>query len=108
MVALIGEDELESQSLDSAILIRTAHISESGEVRIPVWSTIVRHSNPAQEAAETVAKARGLLAAFTSANSPQLETTTPFGARWRKETGASRNSGSLPDRETPSMAMTVV
>ncbi|MBY5714896.1 chorismate-binding protein [Rhizobium leguminosarum] len=73
VVALIGEEELESQSLDSPILIRTAHISESGEVRIQVGSTIVRHSNPAQEAAETVAKGTGLLAAFTSANRPQLE-----------------------------------
>ncbi|GAA3066078.1 phenazine biosynthesis protein PhzE [Rhizobium viscosum] len=72
VVALIGQDPEGAETLDSAILIRTAHISDEGEVRIPVGSTIVRHSDPAQEAAETTAKATGLLSAFTSARMAPL------------------------------------
>ncbi len=51
-------------SFDSTILIRTACIEESGDVSIPVGSTIVRDSEPTLEAAETAAKAAGVLAAF--------------------------------------------
>lgn len=60
------------RSFDSAILIRTACIDTSGEVSIPVGSTIVRDSDPALETAETVAKASGMLAAFSHRNESAL------------------------------------
>lgn len=59
---------------DSAILIRTACIESTGEVSIPVGSTIVRDSDPVLEAAETVAKASGVLAAFSRPNEEALQT----------------------------------
>jgi phenazine biosynthesis protein phzE len=64
IIALSGRDERGDPSLDSAILIRTADIDRQGHTRITVGSTIVRHSEPAAEAAETRAKASGLLAAL--------------------------------------------
>ncbi len=66
VVALIGSDATGEETMDSAILIRTADITADGELRIAVGSTIVRHSDAEQEAAETTAKAHGLIAAFTS------------------------------------------
>ncbi|MEV6236927.1 chorismate-binding protein [Lentzea sp. NPDC051838] len=62
-VALIGSG---GTTLDSAIVIRTADISPSGRVRIDVGATIVRHSDPAAEAAETRAKASALVGALES------------------------------------------
>ncbi|MCT6780016.1 anthranilate synthase family protein [Streptomyces sp. CS7] len=62
--ALIGRDEDGERALDSAILIRTADIDASGRVEIGVGATLVRHSDPVQEAAETRAKAAGLVAAL--------------------------------------------
>ncbi|MFC9914467.1 anthranilate synthase family protein [Streptomyces sp. NPDC059862] len=62
--ALIGRDAYGNTVMDSAILIRTADISPEGRVGISVGATIVRHSDPASEAAETRAKAAGLLAAL--------------------------------------------
>ncbi|TWP50543.1 phenazine-specific anthranilate synthase component I [Lentzea tibetensis] len=64
--ALIGWDARGEQTLDSAILIRTADIDRTGRVRIDVGATIVRHSNPESEAAETSAKAAALVAALES------------------------------------------
>jgi len=64
IIALSGRDAHGDPSLDSAILIRTADIDRHGHTRITVGSTIVRHSDPAAEAAETRAKASGLLAAL--------------------------------------------
>lgn len=61
MAALIGRDSSGARSLDSAILIRTADISSTGDMRISVGATLVRDSDPASEAAETRAKAAGLL-----------------------------------------------
>ncbi|MFS8097950.1 anthranilate synthase family protein [Lentzea alba] len=61
--ALIGGG---GRTLDSAILIRTADIDRSGRVRIDVGATVVRHSNPSAEAAETRAKAAALVAALES------------------------------------------
>src|SRR5690606_39110914 len=45
------------------ILIRTAYIDGGGRVRIPVGATLVRHSEPRSEVAETWAKAHGILSA---------------------------------------------
>ncbi|MFE4371015.1 anthranilate synthase family protein [Streptomyces sp. NPDC056835] len=64
VAALIGRDEQGGAALDSCILIRTAEIDSTGRIEIGVGATLVRHSDPASEAAETRAKAAGLLAAL--------------------------------------------
>ncbi|GAA2267783.1 phenazine biosynthesis protein PhzE [Streptomyces amakusaensis] len=66
IMALVGRDEDGSRVMDSAILIRTADISDTGRVNIGVGATLVRHSDPMSEVAETKAKAAGLLAALES------------------------------------------
>ncbi|WP_030203654.1 anthranilate synthase family protein [Streptomyces sp. NRRL S-87] len=63
-LALLGLDANGSQTLDSPILIRTADIAADGTLRVPVGATLVRHSDPAGEVAETHAKAAGVLAAL--------------------------------------------
>ncbi|MFI8087511.1 anthranilate synthase family protein [Streptomyces sp. NPDC086080] len=63
-LALIGRDEGGAQTLDSPILIRTADIDAAGRLRVPVGATLVRGSDPADEVAETHAKAAGVLAAL--------------------------------------------
>ncbi|WHM39087.1 anthranilate synthase family protein [Streptomyces sp. BPTC-684] len=63
-LALLGRDANGVQTLDSPILIRTADIAPDGRVRVPVGATLVRHSDPAGEVAETHAKAAGVLAAL--------------------------------------------
>jgi phenazine biosynthesis protein phzE len=50
--------------LDAPILIRTAYLDAGGRVRVPVGATLVRHSDPAGEVAETRAKAAGVLTAL--------------------------------------------
>lgn len=62
--ALFGQDADGAAALDSAILIRTAQISPEGELRLGVGATLVRHSTPESEVAETRAKAAGLLGAL--------------------------------------------
>ncbi|WP_260723390.1 anthranilate synthase family protein [Dactylosporangium roseum] len=73
-VAIIGRD-----TLDSALLIRTADIDAAGRVRIGVGATLVRHSDPAAEAAETRAKAAALLGGWPPAPAP-VPTAAAFGA----------------------------
>ncbi|WP_370418821.1 anthranilate synthase family protein [Streptomyces sp. QH1-20] len=63
-LALIGRDAAGTQTLDSPILIRTADIDRRGRLRVAVGATLVRHSDPAGEVAETHAKAAGVLAAL--------------------------------------------
>ncbi|MFE3517341.1 anthranilate synthase family protein [Streptomyces sp. NPDC059166] len=63
-LALVGQEPGGAQTLDSPILIRTADISASGRLRVPVGATLVRHSDPAGEVAETHAKAAGVLTAL--------------------------------------------
>ncbi|MGW0393217.1 anthranilate synthase family protein [Streptomyces sp. NPDC003042] len=63
-LALLGLDSAGAQTLDSPILIRTADIAPDGALRVPVGATLVRHSDPAGEVAETHAKAAGVLAAL--------------------------------------------
>ncbi|MFB8199759.1 anthranilate synthase family protein [Kitasatospora purpeofusca] len=64
VAALIGRDTAGGRSLDSGILIRTADIDPAtGRLGIGVGATLVRHSDPRSEVAETGAKAAGLLAA---------------------------------------------
>jgi 2-amino-4-deoxychorismate synthase len=67
VAALVGRDRDGVRGMDSAILIRTADIDPAGRLRIGVGATLVRHSAPEAEVAETRAKAAGLLSAFTPA-----------------------------------------
>ncbi|MFD9336128.1 anthranilate synthase family protein [Streptomyces sp. NPDC060028] len=60
-LALIGRDRAGHRAMDSAILIRTAEIDTAGRLEIGVGATLVRHSDPQSEVAETHAKAAGLL-----------------------------------------------
>ncbi|MFJ5995656.1 anthranilate synthase family protein [Streptomyces sp. NPDC092370] len=69
VAALIGRDADGARVLDSAILIRTADIrtsdvDDTGHVEVGVGATLVRHSDPDAEVAETRTKAAGVLAAL--------------------------------------------
>lgn len=64
ILALIGCDSQGEQLLDSAILIRTADIDCHGRLSLGVGATLVRDSQPEAEAAETRAKAAGMLASL--------------------------------------------
>jgi len=64
VLALIGQDDAGRRTLDAPILIRTAYLTPDGGVRVPVGATLVRHSDPSSEVAETHAKAAGVLAAL--------------------------------------------
>ncbi|RSM65254.1 phenazine-specific anthranilate synthase component I [Kibdelosporangium aridum] len=64
VLGLIGVDSDGQSRLDSAILIRTAQIDGGGRLSLGVGATLVRHSVPAAEVAETWSKAAGLLAAL--------------------------------------------
>ncbi|WP_405814969.1 MULTISPECIES: anthranilate synthase family protein [unclassified Streptomyces] len=64
VMALIGRDENGGRTMDSAILIRTTDISDAGRLSIGVGATLVRHSDPMSEVAETRVKAAGLLSAL--------------------------------------------
>ncbi|MDR1187625.1 MAG: chorismate-binding protein [Bifidobacteriaceae bacterium] len=50
--------------LDAPILIRTAYVDGAGRVAVPAGATLVRHSDPASEVAETRTKAAGVLTAI--------------------------------------------
>ncbi|WP_171171194.1 anthranilate synthase family protein [Streptomyces sp. I05A-00742] len=63
-LALLGRDAGGARTLDSPILIRTADIDRHGRLRLPVGATLVRHSDPRAEVAETHAKAAAVLAAL--------------------------------------------
>jgi phenazine biosynthesis protein phzE len=64
VLALLDHDAAGRQTLDAPILIRTAEITPDGLLRVPVGATLVRHSTPAGEVAETHTKAAGLLSAL--------------------------------------------
>ena len=64
MAALLSHGP-DGPELDAPILIRTAYLAADGGVRVPVGATLVRHSVPENEVAETHAKSAGLLSAFT-------------------------------------------
>lgn len=100
-LALLGRDANGAQTLDSPILIRTADIAPDGSLKVPVGATLVRHSDPESEVAETHAKAAGVLAALGCGRAgPGRRRTAPGwrrtpGCRRRWTTGAadSRRSG---------------
>ncbi|QFG70354.1 chorismate-binding protein [Ornithinimicrobium pratense] len=64
VLALLDLDEDGGERLDAPILIRTAHVGGDGTVTVSAGATLVRHSDPVAECAETSAKARGVLAAL--------------------------------------------
>lgn len=64
VLALLDLDEEGGERLDAPILIRTAHVDDAGTVTVSAGATLVRHSDPVSECAETSAKARGMLAAL--------------------------------------------
>ncbi|MFI1486699.1 anthranilate synthase family protein [Streptomyces sp. NPDC020747] len=66
VAALIGRDRTGGHRLDSAIMIRTAELDPTGRAGIGVGATLVRHSDPAAEAAETHVKAAALLRAMST------------------------------------------
>ncbi|HEY0890857.1 MAG TPA: anthranilate synthase family protein [Nocardioides sp.] len=63
-LAIFGRDAAGEPVVDSPIVIRTADVSPSGELKVSAGATLVRDSDPAYEVAETHAKAGGILAAF--------------------------------------------
>ncbi|MFD0658618.1 chorismate-binding protein [Thermocatellispora tengchongensis] len=73
VAALIGRDASGGWTLDSSILIRTADIDSAGRARIGVGATLVRHSDPLSEVAETSAKAAGLLSALRTGEAGRLD-----------------------------------
>ena len=74
--------------LDAPILIRTAYLDAHGRVRVPVGATLVRHSDPEGEVAETRAKAAGVLAALGAL--PRTTDECPIAAATRRPTAAER------------------
>ncbi|MDT0492995.1 anthranilate synthase family protein [Streptomyces griseus] len=77
-LALLGQDGNGAQTLDSPILIRTADIAPDGSLEVPVGATLVRHSDPESEVAETHAKAAGVLAALgVRPGRPEAEADRP-------------------------------
>ncbi|AXH96226.1 anthranilate synthase family protein [Ornithinimicrobium avium] len=64
VLALVDLDEEGGERLDAPILIRTAHVDHAGTITVSAGATLVRHSDPRSEVAETAAKARGMLAAL--------------------------------------------
>ena len=83
-LALIGRTAGGGQTLDSPILIRTADIDPaSGRLAVRVGATLVRHSDPYGEVAETHAKAAGVLAAIGAV--PARAGSATAGAGGRRE-----------------------
>ncbi|MFD7921758.1 anthranilate synthase family protein [Streptomyces sp. NPDC059740] len=77
-LALLGRDAGGAQTLDSPILIRTADVDAGGRLRLPVGATLVRGSDPASEAAETHAKAAGVLTALGVLPAPDRPAGAPL------------------------------
>ncbi|MDG4765682.1 anthranilate synthase family protein [Solwaraspora sp. WMMD406] len=75
VLALLGHDRHGQQTLDAPILIRAAEISLDGRIAVPVGATLVRHSSPAGEVAETYAKAAAVLTALGLAPGPRAADT---------------------------------
>ncbi|MFD6327097.1 anthranilate synthase family protein [Streptomyces sp. NPDC058442] len=91
VAALIGREPSGERSMDSAILIRTADIAPDGRLRLAVGATLVRHSSPESEVAETRAKAAGLLQALDAAPEPASAPAPSRASSWpARPPGAAR------------------
>lgn len=99
VAVLVGTDGGGAQRMDSAIMIRTADIDSAGQMSVGVGSTLVRDSDPAAEAAETKAKAAGLLAVLHStASHVTLASSGPrFGAHPQVRAALSERNVPLSD-----------
>lgn len=90
VAALIGRDASGARTLDSAILIRTADIRTrddgTGHLEVGVGATLVRHSDPAAEIAETRAKAAGMLMALRATERLEGHPRVQEALRQRKAT----------------------
>lgn len=104
VAALIGRDAEGKRTLDSAILIRTAEIDQAGRVDIGVGATLVRHSDPAAEAAETHAKVASIqttllepanLAEHPSVRTALRERSDELSSFWRAGTAVPREAAGL-------------
>ncbi|HTZ43312.1 MAG TPA: chorismate-binding protein [Jatrophihabitans sp.] len=89
VIGLIGSDRAGRRQLDSAILIRTADIDAVGRIEIGVGATLVRHSDPQSEVAETRAKAAGLLAALHARGASLADDADVTAALGRRNDGIS-------------------
>ncbi|MFI5528092.1 anthranilate synthase family protein [Kitasatospora sp. NPDC051853] len=69
-LALIGRSAGGGQQLDSPICIRTVDIAPDGALVVRAGATLVRHSDPHSEVAETHAKAAGVLTAIGARPAP--------------------------------------
>lgn len=69
-VLALFEPDGDRYALDAPILIRTAYLDDAGRVTVPVGATLVRHSSPEGEVAETHAKAAGVLTAIGAVPRP--------------------------------------
>jgi phenazine biosynthesis protein phzE len=97
VVALIGRDGEGRRTLDAPILIRTAYLTPDGGLRVPAGATLVRHSRPEDEVAETHAKAAGVLAALGVVPASARPAGAPLGDDPRiGELLASRNAALAP------------
>ncbi|MDE1479728.1 chorismate-binding protein [Xenorhabdus bovienii] len=76
VVALV-DNSSNQISLDSAIAIRTAEITPHGHVEIGVGATIVRDSNPVNEANETRSKVQSLYSAMLQETNLPLNVNVP-------------------------------
>jgi phenazine biosynthesis protein phzE len=91
VLALLSVSESGEQSLDAPILIRTAEITPTGTLRVPVGATLVRHSTAAGEVAETHTKAAGILAALGAATIPVRTAAPPVAGEEELRSLAGRN-----------------
>ncbi len=71
VLALLGRGADGGATLDAPILIRTADVGLDGGVAVTAGATLVRDSDPAQETAETRAKAAGVLTGFGLVDPPE-------------------------------------
>lgn len=90
--------------MDSSILIRTADIDGQGRMRIGVGATLVRHSDPASEAAETRAKVSTMLAAAGISDGAYAATEQGGSASPRNSMGSSPAVRSALARRNESLA----
>ncbi|WP_433833908.1 anthranilate synthase family protein [Actinoplanes sp. CA-015351] len=77
VLAHFSRDSAGLRRLDSSIVIRTADIDRYGRLDLAVGSTLVRHSDPAGEVAETHGKAVGVLSVFDRAAGHTAAPATP-------------------------------
>lgn len=97
MAALLERDGAGDITMDAPILIRTVYLTADGEARLPVGATLVRHSIPEHEVAETHAKAAGVLAAFGSTSRGAVHREMTIDGDVPGDTSTGSAAGGAPD-----------